>query len=152
MKCYSLRTLVSSCSSKLHWSSMFAWQSHSKDQRDVRPFTDFLEFIDLLTRAWENTTQETDWKCDSDKKSAVNSYMVDVQDSCVACKGKHQLHMCRDFRCKSRNRKMAIVKKNALCMNCFRPGHFLKNCPTKQRCKGISKGSSFVDIHRIPEV
>ena len=40
----------------------------------------------------------------------------------------------------SHNRKLPIVKKNALCINCFRPGHFLKNCPTEQRCK----------VHRKP--
>ena len=30
---------------------------------------------------------------------------------------------------------MAIVEKNALCMNCLRPGHFLKNCPTERKYK-----------------
>ena len=35
--------------------------------------------------------------------------------------------------------KMAIVKKNALCINCLRPGHFLKNCPREHSCKECRK-------------
>ena len=34
---------------------------------------------------------------------------------------------------------MAIVKKSAQCINCLRPCHFLKNCPTEQRCKECCK-------------
>ena len=99
-------------------------------------YTNLLEFIDLHTWASENIAQEGNWKLDS-KKSAANLYVVDVQDSCVACKAKHQLHtvcVCRDFCAMSHDRKIhvAIVKKNALCMNCLRPGHSLKNCPTGQ--------------------
>ena len=119
---------------KIDWSFMFAWQNHSKDQREVPLYTDLLEFIDLHARASENIAQEGDRKHDS-KKSTVNLNVVDVQDSCVACKGKHQLHKCRDFCAMSHYRKMAIVKKNALHTNCLKPGLFLKNCPTEPRCK-----------------
>ena len=33
---------------------------------------------------------------------------------------------CRNFCSMSHDLKMAVVKKNALCINCLRPGHFLK--------------------------
>ena len=39
---------------KLDWSSMFAWQNHSKDQRELPSYTDLLDFIDCLARASEN--------------------------------------------------------------------------------------------------
>ena len=98
----SLETFVSSVIElKLDWSSMFAWQNHSKDQRDVPSYTTLLEFSDLLARAPENIAQGGDWKNDCSKKSAVNSYVVDVQNSRVASKGKHRLRKCRDFRAMS---------------------------------------------------
>ena len=43
----------------------------------------------------------------------------------MACNAKHQLHKFRDFCAMTHNRKMAIVKKNALCINCLRPGHLV---------------------------
>ena len=36
-----------------HRSSAFAWQNHSKDQKEVLPYTEVLEFIDLHARATE---------------------------------------------------------------------------------------------------
>ena len=127
----SLETFVSSIIElKLARSFMFAWQNHSKDQREVPSCTDLLEFVDLHTRTSENTAREGNWKRDSGKISAFNLCVVNIQDSCVACNAKCQ---CRDFCALSHNRKMAIVKKNALCINCLRPGHFPKNCPTGQR-------------------
>ena len=139
MKCDTLETFVSSLLElKLDRSSMFAWQNHSKDQKEVPPYTHLLEFIDLRARASENITLEVDRKYDS-KKSAVRSYVADVQETCVACKAKHPLHKCKEFCTMPHDRKMTIVKKNALCLNCLRPGHFLKDCPTEQRCKDCRK-------------
>ena len=120
---------------KLDRSSMFVWQNHSKDQREVPSYTILLDFVYLRARAWVNIVQESDWKREGSRKSTVNSYMVNIQDRCVAFNAKHQLHMCRDFLAMSHDQKMAIVKKNAFCMNCLRPGNFLENSPTEQRCK-----------------
>ena len=49
MKYDSLETFFSSLIElKLDRSSMFAWQSHSKDQREVPSYTNLLQFIDFL--------------------------------------------------------------------------------------------------------
>ena len=131
MKCDSLETSVSLLVQlKLDWSSMFVWQNYSKDLREVHSYTDLLDFIDLLTHASENIVQEGDRKRNSGKKSNVNLNVVNIQNSCVGCNAKHPLHKCRDFCTVSNDRKMAIVKMNALCINCLRPGHFLKKTVT----------------------
>ena len=89
MKYKLLETFVSSVIElKLDQSSMFAWQNHSKDQKEIPSYTELLEFIDLCACTLENTAQEGDWKSDSGKKSAVNLYMVNIHDSCVACNAK----------------------------------------------------------------
>ena len=125
MKYGSLETFVSSVIElKLDRSSMFVWQNRNKNQREVPSYTDLLEFIDMCARALENIAREGNWKHNDSKKSAVNLYVVDVQNSCVACKAKHQLHKHRDFCTMSHDWKMAIVKKNTPCINCLRPGHF----------------------------
>ena len=83
--------------------------------------------------------REGDWRRDSSKKSAVNLYVVNIQESCVACNAKNLLHKCRNFCAMSHSWKMAMVKKKALGMNCSRLGHFLKNCPTGKKCKECQK-------------
>ena len=57
----------------------------------------------------------------------------------MACKGKHQLHKCKDFCTMPHERKMTIIKANALCLNSLQSVHFLTNCPSKQRCKECCK-------------
>ena len=99
---------------------------------------DLLKFIDLRARVSENNAPGGNRKHDS-KKYTVNSFVVNIQVSCVACNAKNQLHKCRDFCAMSHNQKMAIVKKNALCINCLRPGNYLKDCPTEQICKECRK-------------
>ena len=73
------------------------------------------------------------------RKSFAKSYVAAVQDSCVACKGMHPLHKCKDFCTMPHKKKMTIVKGNTLCLNCLRSGHFLRNCPSEQRCKECRK-------------
>ena len=124
---------------KFDQSSTFVWQNHNKDQREVPWYTNLLDVTDLHAQALENIARDEDWKYYRGKKIAVNSYVLNIQDSCVACNGKHQVHKCGNFRTMSHDREMAIVKKNAICINCLRPGHFLLNCPIEQRCKECRK-------------
>ena len=98
---------------KLDRSSMFVWQNHSKDQREVPSYIILLDLVYLRARAWVNIARESDWKREGSRKSTVNSYMVNIQNRCVAFNAKHQLRKCRDFLAMSHDQKMAIVKKNA---------------------------------------
>jgi len=34
---------------------------------------------------------------------------------------------------------MSVVKSNDLCMNCLRPGHFVKQCRSMNRCRRCQK-------------
>ena len=61
----------------------------------------------------------------------VASYTTNVDSdssSCVACKEKHPLYLCSKFRAMPHDEKRSLLKSNALCLNCLRPGHFVKNC------------------------
>ena len=66
----------------------------------------------------------------SDKKTTRVSYVTTkVKDCCVVCKaGKHPLHACKSFRASPHSKKVAIVNKNGLCINCLKPGHFVRQC------------------------
>ena len=76
--------------------------------------TNLLKFIDLCAHELENIEREGDLKGDSSRKRpSVKLYVADVQDSCVACRAKHQLHKCKDFCTMFHDGKMAIIKKNS---------------------------------------
>ena len=70
----------------------------------------------------------------------VTSYSVATSDKasnhCVICKTeKHPLYSCIKFRALPQTSKMSILKSNDLCVNCLRPGHFVKQCKSVYRCK-----------------
>ena len=56
-------------------------------------------------------------------------------DSCALCKNeKHPLYVCTRFKSLPRDKMMStIIKSNELCLNCLRPGHFSKQCPSLNR-------------------
>ena len=64
-----------------------------------------------------------------DKKTTRMSYVTTkVKDCFVVYKaGKHPLHACKSFRASPHSKKVAIVKKNRLCINCLKPGHFVRS-------------------------
>ena len=100
-------------------------------------YTDWLDFIDLRARALHEMMIRN--MTVARNPLSTHTWSIFRIVDYVACKGKHQLHKCRDFCTMSHDQEMTIVKKNALCMNCLRTGHFLKNCPTKQKCKVCQK-------------
>ncbi|XP_058840891.1 uncharacterized protein LOC131696364 [Topomyia yanbarensis] len=65
---------------------------------------------------------------------------------CVACSHNHRLVECQDFPKMSHEKQLDLVNSNRLCSNCFRSDHFVKNCPSKFRCR-TCKGKHHTIIH-----
>ena len=62
--------------------------------------------------------------------------VLSVDEFCVACKTqKHPLYMCHHFRSLPHEHKTLLVKNHKMCFNCLKPGHFVSQCPSNQRCK-----------------
>ena len=45
---------------KLDQGTMFEWQRHSQDSKDVPPYSDLLEILDLRVQACTNTIHDSD--------------------------------------------------------------------------------------------
>ena len=59
---------------------------------------------------------------------------------CILCKpDKHPLYACPTFKDMSHENKVATLKSNNLCMNCFSSNHFVKQCKSVHRCKRCQK-------------
>ena len=133
---------------KLDANTTFEWQKHSQDSEKVPHFTALLEFINLRARVSESTSGDHYRKRSSESSvlkrmstpRSVTSFAATVDDGCVVCKaGKHHLYACQKFKLLSHNQKIAVLKDGGICMNCFRPGHFVKQCPSPQRCRRCQK-------------
>ena len=61
---------------------------------------------------------------------------VDSNSTCVACKsGKHPLYYCPKFKSLSHEERRSILKEHSYCLNCLRPGHFVRQCQSNHKCK-----------------
>ncbi len=56
--------------------------------------------------------------------------------SCAICKTeKHPLYACTRFKSLTHDRMVSLLKEHGICMNCLRPGHFVRQCKSQHRCR-----------------
>ena len=131
---------------KLDANTMFEWQRHSQDNTDVPHYRKLLDFINLRAQASE--TPQSNRKRSESRNSAqgnnpIASFATNAADStadCVLCKGeKHPLYACMRFKALTHDKMVSTLKSNNLCMNCLRPGHFVKQCKSAHRCRQCQK-------------
>ena len=80
------------------------------------------------------------------------AFAATVSEGCIVCKmEKHPLFTCPEFRAKPRDKMVHILRSNGLCLNCLKPGHFVKNCPSSNRCKKCQR-SHHTLIHEDTKV
>ena len=133
---------------KLDTSTIFEWQKFSHDLAEVPHYHKLLEFINLRAQASETSLLEAGKKSRSDtnptKKStkAIASFATTAQPliNCVVCNAsKHPLYACPRFKVMSHENKFSTLKSHKLCINCLRPGHFVKHCKSAHRCQKCQK-------------
>ena len=125
---------------KLDQNTMFEWHKHSQEHVDVPHYNELLDFINLRAQASESLpiTQ----KRQPHSQKPVTSFTANATPSpnCVVCKTeKHPLYACSWFKLLSHDQKLSTVRTNGLCMNCLKPGHFLKQCKSLHHCKTCQK-------------
>jgi hypothetical protein len=140
------RFITSMLELKLDPATMFEWQKCSQDSVEVPYYSLFLEFLNLRAQAAESTLPETKHQHEgnSGRKSQGNRYFTSFaaheQDNCVVCKSeKHPLYACSKFKAMSQERMKTTIKNHELCMNCLKPGHFVRQCPSTHKCRKCQK-------------
>ena len=136
---------------KLDTQTMFEWQRHSQESTDVPHFQDLLKFIDLRAQASESAVSDSTKRAprnDAQTKKnftsnkPVASFTASTESDagiCVVCKEKHPLYVCSKFKAMNHDEKRSALKSNDLCINCMRPGHFVKGCKSLHRCRVCQK-------------
>ena len=135
---------------KLDVDTMFEWQKHSQSSTTVPHYQELLEFINLRAQASETSVSENRKSSKNEIKrphhvssKPVASFATSTSaslDSCVVCKtDKHPLYACPKFKVQTHDKMIATLKSNGLCMNCLKPGHFVKQCKSLHRCRKCQK-------------
>ena len=134
---------------KLDTSTMFEWQKFSHDLPEVPHYHKLLEFVNLRTQASETSISEPNQKSRSDVRSTkkfttkpIASFASTAEPllNCVICNtSKHPLYACPKFKAMTHESKFSILKSHKLCLNCLRPGHFVKQCRSVNRCQRCQK-------------
>ena len=130
---------------KLDTNTMFEWQKFSQDSPKVPHYQDLLEFLNLRAQASESSlaTTKKGAAVDHQQKtlprqitSFAASASTNSESTCILCKTeKHPLFACHQFKAMSHDKKISTLKSQDLCLNCLRPGHFVKQCKSLHRCR-----------------
>ena len=96
----------------------------SQDHTDVLDYQDLLDFLNLRALAAEASTEK---KRISTSRHVNNIVSTTPTDRCISCgTEKHQLYTCTKCRSLSHAEKIDLLRSKNYCMNCLRPGHFVK--------------------------
>ena len=134
----------------LNVSTMFEWQKHSQSSADVPHYKELLDFINLRAQASETSASDHGKKGGETRPpkkpfvhvptKSIAMNMTDPVGNCILCKtDKHPLYVCSKFKNQPHDKMIATLKANDLCMNCLRPGHYVKHCKSLHRCHKCQK-------------
>ena len=111
---------------------MFEWQKYSQESSDVPHYQKLFDFINLRAQASETPTSSRKQTKPSSSTKSVASHAASTNDAnarCPICKDeRHLLYACECFKSLMHDKMLTTLKENKLCLNCLRPGHFVKQC------------------------
>ncbi|KYN14464.1 hypothetical protein ALC57_13336 [Trachymyrmex cornetzi] len=144
--------LIYLISTKLDNVTARAWEEE-RVGNDIPTLSEFKSFLnsraDLLDSLELNNKEVQ--KTKQNEHAKTRSLLVQKQD-CVECKENHKFIACTKFLDSSPQKRASYLKEAKLCLNCMRPGHFLKDCraSTCKHCSG--KHNSLLHFERNLEV
>ena len=134
---------------KLDSNTMFAWQKHSQESITVPHHNELLDFINLRAQFSESLPIAPKGSNPSSIKkqpffhkpfASFAANASDLSPNCIFCKTvKHPLYACQCFKLLSHDQRISTLKSNGVCMNCLKPGHFVKHCKSLHHCKACQK-------------
>ncbi|XP_076660487.1 uncharacterized protein LOC143363840 [Halictus rubicundus] len=125
--------------SKLDDQTRLKWREHTQDT-EIPSMDDLLQFLHSRCKILEPAKNEP-IKATSQSftnpnirirklsNSNVHALTLSVQKGrCALCKGNHYIQYCQKFLSTTVERRIEIVQKAGLCINCLRPNHDVTKC------------------------
>ncbi len=103
---------------------------------------ELLEFVDWRAQASELSIPrdaERKYFTMEKKTKTRTAYQITTERKCAACnEANHPLYTCTSFQEFPHEERLAMVRRQSLCMNCLCHGHFANQCQSAQRCKNCN--------------
>ncbi|XP_029177615.1 uncharacterized protein LOC114945521 [Nylanderia fulva] len=104
----------------------------------IRGLTDLYKNIDSSQNKIKGSN-----RC-SYNRASVHSVTA---DKCLNCPGNHRLMQCDDFKRKSVEQRIQLLRSNKCCFNCLKVGHFPNDCSSQKRCN-VCRRAHHTLLHR----
>ncbi|XP_058817118.1 uncharacterized protein LOC131680419 [Topomyia yanbarensis] len=133
--------------SKLDGQTLQLWENHAASV-DVPTFAVLVAFLEKRTRVLDavssnaiecsNALQKSAFKR---PKLAVHAVTGNerVSAACPCCGDSHYMARCAKFLSLSLKEKLEFVNSKRLCSNCFRVGHWVRECNSNFNCRTCGK-------------
>jgi len=112
------------------------WETSTCDSFDPPEHDALMDFISKRILALNAAKPKANAKTPSDPpRSAKSHFAKNGSDSfkCAACKGKHTLMQCSEFKAKPASERKSFVETNKLCFNCL-GNHLMAKCQSIKTC------------------
>ena len=74
---------------------------------------------------------------------------MDPSPNCILCgTNKHPLYACATFKSLPHEKMLSTLKDNNLCLNCLKPGNFIRECKSLHRCRKCQKHQSLLHMEQ----
>ena len=95
------------------------WMEYSNDSQTNPRHSELLKFLNLQARHFECVIRAKPWI------TTHRSYVATIEEACMACGrgGNYSLGTCSKFQGMSCEECWDMVKKGAMCKNCWKAGH-----------------------------
>ena len=134
---------------KLDAGTSFEWQKASQDVAGIPHYVNLLEFLNLRAQASEASASdlkkapthldENSWRGSNKPITSFTANTTNPSCCCLCKSEKHHLFACPQFKALPHDTKTSTIKSNGYCINCLRPGHFVKQCRSSSRCRKCHK-------------
>lgn len=137
--------LVDLLSSRLDPSTRRGWEEYSST-RERDTLKELTEFLERRLRVLEALpVKAAEIKHDASilsKRKVFTTQSHTIAPSniskCIACTEKHWLFMCPTFKRMSVANRDSLLRNQSLCRNCFKKGHYAKECTSKNSCRNCN--------------
>ncbi|XP_062713249.1 uncharacterized protein LOC134290197 [Aedes albopictus] len=133
--------------SKLDNHTLQLWEDHAASLRDPT-FTALTDFLEKRTRVLDAVQSNCSKTISVQQKVFVKRERLAVHASmesgrsdpvCQCCGEQHYLVKCSKFQSFGLKEKLDFVNSKRLCSNCFKSGHWVRDCSSKFSCRTCGK-------------
>lgn len=126
--------------------TMFEWQRFTRDLTEVPHYHKLSIFVHRPLRRLPQKPAKgsTEMMQNAFKRPtrSIASFTSTAEPcaNCIVCNAAgHPIYACPKLKSMAHENKLSVLKSHRVCLNCLRPGHFVRQCRSAYRCQKCRK-------------